>query len=336
MAQALHQSSEELIVPSAGDSSLGCRNRSVYHVPVMLQECMDALNIKSNGIYLDGTMGGGGHISEIISRLDTQGIAIGIDRDADAIACCAELSINARPQVFIRQSRFSDFDLVLNELNITGVDGILLDLGVSSHQLFANERGFSYMRDVRLDMRMNASDSESAADLLRNSTEEYLGEILRDNGEIQNPHRMAATIKKYLQHNVLETAKDLRKCLEQEYGSHIQIKVLAKLFQALRIAVNGELDELKNCCEKTLRYLNVGGRFAVLSYHSLEDRIVKNFMRDNEKGCTCPPGLPMCICNRKPILKRVSTRAIKSTEEEISHNVASRSARLRVAERIAL
>jgi 16S rRNA (cytosine1402-N4)-methyltransferase len=135
---------------------------------------------------------------------------------------------------------------------------------------------------------------------------------------------------------VLETAKDLRKCLEQEYGSNIQIKVLAKLFQALRIAVNGELDELKNCCEKTLRYLNAGGRFAVLSYHSLEDRIVKNFMRDNEKGCTCPPGLPMCVCNRKPILKRVSTRAIKSTDAEISHNVASRSARLRVAERIAL
>jgi len=335
MAEALHNISEESFVPSPADSPLSCRNQSVYHIPVMLHECMQALNIRPDGIYLDCTMGGGGHFREIIARLNTAGTAIGIDRDADAVACCAELSIAAQPSVIIRQSRFSDFDMVLDSLNIPAIDGILLDLGVSSHQLFADERGFSYMRNVRLDMRMNADDSCTAADILRSSTEDELTKILREYGEIQNPARMSATIKKFMQHGEMNTAQDLRTCIEQEYGRNVKIKVYAKLFQALRIAVNGELDELQRCCNKSQKYLRAGGRLVVMSYHSLEDRIVKNFMRDNEKGCTCLPGMPVCVCGNKPLLKRISHKAIIPMENEIDHNAASRSARLRVAEKIA-
>jgi 16S rRNA (cytosine1402-N4)-methyltransferase len=181
---------------------------------------------------------------------------------------------------------------------------------------------------------MDPADATTAADILRDSTVRQLAETLEKYGEIRNPARMAETIKNCIKHGDLKTSVDLKNCLQNEYGSAMKIKVLAKLFQALRIAVNDELSELSRCCEQAVLRLRQGGRLVVISYHSLEDRFVKNFMRDAEKGCVCPSGIPVCVCGGKKTLKRIITRAIVSSPDEIKRNPASRSARLRVAEKI--
>jgi 16S rRNA (cytosine1402-N4)-methyltransferase len=210
-----------------------------------------------------------------------------------------------------------------------------MDLGLSTRQIVVDERGFSYMKNVNLDMRMDPKDSKTAADLLRDADREYLIRILADYGEIINPARMADTILRYRAKNDLSTTDDLKHCLRLEYGEHLNIKMLAKLFQALRIAVNDELSELRRCCERAVERLLPGGRLAVISYHSLEDRFVKNFMRDAEKECRCPPSVVVCTCGRQPVLKRITKKAIKASDSEVAHNPASRSARLRIAEKTA-
>ena len=305
-----------------------------YHIPVMREESMQFLAIKQGGIYVDCTLGGGGHFQAIVDRLGAQGMAIGMDRDPDAIAWCTGHIDRKGVNVVLKQERFSALDAVLEDLHVNAVDGVLLDLGVSSHQITDEKRGFSYMKDARLDMRMDPADATTAADILRESTVQQLAEVLAKYGEIRNPVRMAETIKKCMNHDALTTSGELKDCLQMEYGGAMKIKVLAKLFQALRIAVNNELSELGRCCEQAVSRLRHGGRLVVISYHSLEDRIVKNFMRDAEKGCVCPPEIPMCRCGGKKTLKRIITRAIVSSADEISRNPASRSARLRVAEKI--
>jgi 16S rRNA (cytosine1402-N4)-methyltransferase len=304
-----------------------------YHIPVLPDECIRALAIKPAGIYVDCTLGGGGHFQAIVDQLNG-GVAIGIDRDPESIAWCSRHIDGKLASAIFRQARFSEIADVLQGLGITAIDGVLMDLGLSTRQITSRERGFSYMKDVRLDMRMNPADAKSAADILRESSEEELTGILADYGEIHNPARMAGAIKRYLKTGPLTTSEELKSCLQIEYGPGFQIKGLAKLFQALRIAVNGELTELRECCEQAVSLLKTGGRLAVISYHSLEDRFVKNFMRDLEKGCLCPPSIPVCICGKKKKLKRVTVKATIASADEINRNPASRSARLRAAEKI--
>jgi 16S rRNA (cytosine1402-N4)-methyltransferase len=295
---------------------------------------MAGLAIYPHGVYLDATLGGGGHFTAIASRLDSRGTLVGIDRDSEAIAWVQNHLPHSEAQLLIQHSRFSRFDAVLDAAHLTSIDGMLLDLGVSSHQIEDPSRGFSYMQDTRLDMRMDPTSGVDAAEILRVSDPDELSRILTTNGEVTNARRMAAAIKRYAASQPLNTSADLKKCLRSEYGPSLKIKVLAKVFQALRIVVNMELDELRTCLEKTSCYLRQGGRLAVLTYHSLEDRIVKQFLRDSEGGCICPPEAPVCVCQRSSVFKRVNRKSIHAGEAEVVLNTRARSARLRIAERV--
>jgi len=304
-----------------------------YHEPVMLHETIAALAIQPQGTYVDGTMGGGGHFRAIIEKLDARGTALGIDRDPQAVAWNAGRIPATQARVIIEQQEYSRLDAALSRHGIGAIDGILLDLGISSHQIDDAARGFSYLRECDLDMRMNPSGTTTAADLLNGANEEQLMEILGTFGEIINPRRMARALVRCRAAKRFGTSADLHECLAREYGPNVKFKVLSKVFQALRIAVNNELDELTACLEKSAGCLREKGRLAVIAYHSLEDRIVKNFMREKERHCTCPPQQPICTCDRRPIFKRINNKAIKAGDSEIARNPRARSARLRVAER---
>jgi 16S rRNA (cytosine1402-N4)-methyltransferase len=303
-----------------------------YHEPVLKKEVCDLLITDMAGVYLDCTLGGGGHFMALAGKLSTGATMIGIDRDPDAINWNRNNQVSSNVHLIIEQCRFSQFDSVLQTLGIDTVNGIFLDLGVSSFQIDSAERGFSYMRESDLDMRMNSSEGISARELIQRSSIEELSEILKSFGEVQNPQRMAETIKncKF----PVKTSVDLRNCLVGDYGPNLQIKVFAKVFQALRIAVNDEMGELRIFLSKAIEHLVPGGRLAVISYHSLEDRMVKEFIREQESGCICPPEIPYCICEKQSLLKRVTKKAVKAADSEINQNPRSRSARLRVAERV--
>lgn len=305
-----------------------------YHKPVLLQEVIRGLAVKPDGIYLDCTLGGGGHFNHLVDRLGKNGTAVGIDRDPSALKWVKEHSRNSQKRVVLEQSLFSGFDAILRKYSIDKVDGILLDLGLSSHQIDDAARGFSYKTNSKLDMRMNPDDDVTAEKILAFYDEDELADILRDYGEIRNPGRMAHTLVTCGRDHAITSSDELRTCLEREYGAPIKFKVLSKVFQALRIAVNNELEELKICLTKALSYLNKGGRMVVIAYHSLEDSIVKKIFRDNEKQCICDPGEPVCTCNIKPKLRRVNRRVIKPSDREVHLNNRSRSARLRIAEKI--
>ena len=306
-----------------------------YHVPVLLTESMEALAVRPDGTYLDATAGGGGHLREILARLDTRGTAIGIDRDPDSIAWINAHIERGAATFILEQCPFSHFDTVLSRHGIGAVDGMLLDLGVSSHQIDTQERGFSYMKPSDLDMRMDPASDMSAADFCAAAGERELAAALADYGEITNPLRMARAIKGCAQRRPLRTSGDLVSCLRNEYGASFPVKVVAKVFQALRIAVNGELSELAACLAAALSNVRQGGRIVVISYHSLEDRIVKNFFRDGEQGCVCPPVLKKCMCGRKILLKRINKKVIVPSAAEVARNPRARSARLRAAEMVA-
>jgi 16S rRNA (cytosine1402-N4)-methyltransferase len=307
---------------------------ATYHVPVLLNESIEGLNVRPEGIYLDGTLGGGGHFQAIVDKLGQNGTAIGIDRDPESVSWVRGHVNNSNTRVIIEQSDFSGFDRVLDANGIGAVDGILLDIGMSSRQIDATERGFSYLHDNSpLDMRMNPSRGQPAYELLDELSCDELSGIFRGYGEIENPGRMARAIKGHAVKSGIRTSGDLKKCLTVEYGT-VSIKLLSKLFQALRIAVNRELDELESCLKKAVGRLSEGGRLAVISYHSLEDRIVKNFIRSHENACTCPREAPVCVCKNFSTLKRITRKAIRPSEAEIVANRRSRSARLRIAERL--
>ena len=301
-----------------------------YHQPVLKEEVCDLLITDKSGCYLDCTRGGGGHFRALAEKLSVNAVLIGIDRDMDAINWNKKAIISDGPSIIIEQSRFSLFDEVLEKHNITGLNGALLDLGVSSFQIDTAARGFTYMKDSVLDMRMNPSEGISAWELLEQSSEEQLSSILSEYGEVHNSVRMARAIKSC---KGIKTSADLRSCLAEEYGPNLQIKVIAKVFQALRIAVNDELGELKRFLSKITGYLLSGGRLAVIAYHSLEDRMVKEFIREQEQGCVCPIDLPYCTCGKQVLLKRITRKAVRASTAEVKSNPRSRSARLRVAER---
>ena len=297
---------------------------------------MNALAIKPDGIYLDATLGGGGHTSAIASRLSACGTVIGIDRDPQALAYARAHILNtAGATLLLEQGVFGDFDSVLKRHSIAGLNGVLFDLGISSHQIDDPSRGFSYLHDeAALDMRMNGLSGQNAADLLAVYSEPELTAVLREFGEINNAPRMARTIIRGRNRCALRTAGDLKKCLMAEYGPVLNYKMLAKLFQALRIVVNQELDQLRNALEKACQLLVRGGRLAVISYHSLEDRIVKQFIAAHAVDCVCPTADPVCRCGgSNAVLKRITKSALVATDAELVLNVRSRSARLRVAEK---
>lgn len=306
------------------------------HVSVLLQECIDALNIKPDGIYVDGTLGMGGHSSEIAARLTT-GRLIGIDRDESAIRRAGERLKPFGERVQLVHGNFRDTAAILDSLGIAGVDGMLFDLGVSSPQLDEAERGFSYMHDAPLDMRMDTSDDLSAWFVVNRWPEEKLKRILYDYGEERYAPRIAAAIVRAREQKPLTTTFELVDVIRSAMPAQAlreKQHPAKRSFQAIRIAVNDELEAVRTLMETAPDKLNVGGRLAVISFHSLEDRIVKLGIRAHEDGCTCPRDFPVCTCGFVQTLKSVTRRPVVPSEEELESNPRARSAKLRVAERV--
>ncbi len=305
------------------------------HKSVLLEECIEALNIKKNGIYVDGTLGGGGHSYEILKRLDKEGRLIGIDRDNDALMAAKE-----------KLKEFDNFDTVhdnhaniksiLQDLNIDGVDGILLDLGVSSYQLDEASRGFSYMQDAKLDMRMNREDSLSAYEVVNEYSEEKLARIFFDYGEERYSKQIAKNICKTREINKIVTTFELVDVIKKSLPSKAlneKQHPAKRVFQAIRIEVNEELTKLKQAVVDSIFSLKKGGRLAIITFHSLEDKIVKHAYEECEGRCTCPRDFPVCICNYKSYGRIVNKKAIISNEKELEINPRARSAKLRIFER---
>ena len=311
-------------------------SKEFHHVSVLLDECIDGLNIKPDGIYVDGTLGGAGHSSQIAKRLTT-GMLIGIDRDPVALAAAGERLAPYGDRVKLVHSNFCEIKQVLEDLNIEGVDGILLDLGVSSPQLDDGSRGFSYMADAPLDMRMNNEDPLTAAVVVNTWSQEELKRILYDYGEERYAPRIAAAICRRREEKPIETTLELvdiiRSAMPPQALREKQHPA-KRSFQAIRIAVNDELGSVEKVMRDAIPCLNPGGRLAIITFHSLEDRIVKNGMAEAAKGCTCPPSFPVCVCGKKPRVKLISRKPIVSGQEELDRNPRARSAKLRVCEKM--
>ena len=307
-----------------------------HHVSVLLDECLDGLNIKPEGTYVDGTLGGAGHSSQIVKRLTT-GHHIGIDRDPVALKAAGERLAPFGDKVTLVHSNFCEIKQVLEDLDIEGVDGILLDLGVSSPQLDDGSRGFSYMADAPLDMRMNSEDVLTAYDVVNTWSQDELKRILYDYGEERYAPRIAAAICSRRETKPIETTLELVDVIRGAMpAAALREKQhpAKRSFQAIRIAVNDELGSVEKVMRDAIPCLNKGGRLAVITFHSLEDRIVKNAMADAAKGCTCPPNFPVCVCGKKPQVKIITRKPVVSGEEELERNPRARSAKLRVCEKL--
>ena len=307
-----------------------------HHVSVLLQECIDGLAIKPDGIYVDGTLGGAGHSSQIAKRLTT-GRLIGIDRDPVALKAAGERLKPYEDRVTLVHSNFCHMAQVLEDLNIPGVDGILLDLGVSSPQLDDGARGFSYMADAPLDMRMNSQDTLSAHEVVNAWPQEELKRILYTYGEERYAPQIAGTICRRRAEKPIETTLELVDIIRSAMppaALREKQHPAKRSFQAIRIAVNDELGAVEKIMKDAVELLNPGGRLAIITFHSLEDRIVKSGMADAAKGCTCPPNFPVCVCGKKPKVKLISRKPIISGEEELEINPRARSAKLRVCEKL--
>lgn len=300
------------------------------HKSVLLKESIDALNIKENGIYVDGTAGGGGHSTEILKRLKTGKLVL-IDQDPDAIAFLKE-KYKENENVYIVKDNFSNMDKILQNLNIYKVDGILLDIGVSSYQLDTPERGFSYHNDAMLDMRMSKSGI-SAFDVVNRFSFEQLSRIIFTYGEEKYSKLIAKAIVLKREEKSIDSTLELAEVIKSAVPAKVRREnkhPARKTFQALRIFVNSELDVLSTALDKAFNLLNKNGRLAVITFHSLEDRIVKRKMADWCKGCICPPDFPVCVCGKKPQAKLFNKKAIEPTKKELDENKRSRSAKLRV------
>ncbi|AGX43706.1 16S rRNA (cytosine(1402)-N(4))-methyltransferase RsmH [Clostridium saccharobutylicum] len=306
------------------------------HVSVLLNECIEALNIKEDGIYVDCTLGGAGHSSHILKHLSKEGMLIGIDQDKDALKAAKE-RLKEFDNVKYVHSNFYNIDNILNQLEIEKVDGILMDLGVSSYQLDEAERGFSYMQDAPLDMRMNRDNDFSAYNIVNNYTEEDIYRIIKDYGEERFAKRIANFIVNRRAEKPIETTFELVDIIKaaipakaRREGPH----PAKRTFQAIRIEVNSELKILNKTIEDGVNRLNKGGRMAIITFHSLEDRIVKLKFRELDNPCICPKEFPICACGKKPIVKLISRKGIAPSKEEIEENPRSRSAKVRVIEKL--
>ena len=307
-----------------------------HHVSVLLWECIEGLNIKPDGIYVDGTLGGAGHSSEIVKRLEN-GRHIGIDRDNVALKAAGERLAPWADKVTLVHSNFCEIKQVLDDLAIEGVDGILLDLGVSSPQLDDGARGFSYMADAPLDMRMNNEDPLTAHDVVNTWPYEELKRILYDYGEERYAPQIASAICRKREVKPIETTLELVDVIRSAMppaALREKQHPAKRSFQAIRIAVNDELGSVEKVMRDAIPKLNKGGRLAVITFHSLEDRIVKNAMVAASKGCTCPPSFPVCVCGKKPQVKLITRKPIVSSDEELEVNPRARSAKLRICEKL--
>lgn len=306
------------------------------HRPVLLDECIEALNIRPDGIYLDGTLGRAGHSREIARRLTT-GRLICVDRDQAALDAAQDRLKDWMDRVTLVHSNFDQLDAILDRLGLAGVDGMLFDLGVSSPQLDDGSRGFSYMADAPLDMRMDRSEGLTAADVVNQWSQEELRRILSQYGEERYAPSIAAAIVRRRQDKPIETTLELVDIIKSAMPARAlkeKQHPAKRSFQAIRIAVNGELEELPPMLRAAAQRLHPGGRLAVISFHSLEDRIIKKTMQELATGCTCPPNFPVCVCGKKPQMKLVSRKPIVATEAELTYNPRARSAKLRVAEKL--
>ncbi|MCI2062273.1 MAG: 16S rRNA (cytosine(1402)-N(4))-methyltransferase RsmH [Eubacteriaceae bacterium] len=307
------------------------------HTSVLLDECIENLNIRPDGIYVDGTIGGGGHAANICQHLGQNGTLIGIDRDDDALkAAEARLEGNECRRIFVRRN-YSEIKSVLREQGIEHIDGALLDLGVSSFQLDNAERGFSYMHDAPLDMRMSREDTFTAYDVVNTYSEKDLTDIIKKYGEERWASRISKFIVDARKEAPIETTGSLVEIIKaaipasaRRNGPH----PAKRTFQAIRIEVNDELGQLSKAVSEFLDVLAPGGRLCIITFHSLEDRIVKDIFRDRADPCTCPPDFPVCVCGKVADIKKVTGKPIVPGEEELENNPRSRSAKLRVAERI--
>ena len=307
-----------------------------HHVSVLLEECLEGLDIKPDGIYVDGTLGGAGHSSQIAKRLTT-GRLIGIDRDPVALKAAGARLEPYKDKVTLVHANFCEIARVLEELNIPGVDGILLDLGVSSPQLDDAQRGFSYMMDAPLDMRMNSHDTLDAAVVVNTWSQEELRRILYTYGEERYAPQIAAAICRRREDRPIETTLELVDIIRSAMPTAAlreKQHPAKRSFQAIRIAVNDELGSVERVMKDAIPALNAGGRLAVITFHSLEDRIVKTAMADAAKGCDCPPNFPVCVCGKKPEVRLVNRKPITASPEELEVNPRSRSAKLRVCEKL--
>lgn len=307
------------------------------HETVMLDEVIQGLNIKSDGIYVDGTLGGGGHSEEICKKLDKSGLLIGIDKDKDALVASGKrLEKYSCRKIFI-QSNYSEIKNVLKDLKLSGVDGAILDLGVSSFQLDNAQRGFSYMRNAPLDMRMNQDDHFTAYDVINGYSEKELSRVIAKYGEERWHSRIAEFIVKERKKEDIKTTEQLVNVIKaaipakaRREGPH----PAKRTFQAIRIEVNEELSRLKKAVGEFCEVLNEGGRFCVISFHSLEDRIVKETFNEKSNPCTCPKEFPICVCGKVAEIKKITRKPMTPSREELENNPRSRSSKLRIIERI--
>ncbi len=305
------------------------------HIPVLKESTIESLNIRDNLVYVDGTIGGGGHSKAILEKANIK-LLVGIDQDTEALDA-AKKNLSDHANVVYVNDNFRNIDDVLDSLEIDGVDGILVDIGVSSYQIDNGERGFSFKQDAKLDMRMSRSNSFSAYELVNTYSEEELTRVIRDYGEEKFAKSIARHIIKQRESKPIETTKELEEIIlssvpryrGQDGRSNVQ-----RTFQAIRIEVNGELDALKEFIDKAVSKLNPNGRLAIISFHSLEDRIVKQKFRELSTGCICPPDFPICVCGHKPVVRLITKHPIEATKEEISYNSRSAPAKLRVVEKI--
>ena len=307
------------------------------HVPVLYDECLEGLKIKADGIYVDGTVGGGGHAFGIGQKLNEKGTLIGIDRDDDALTAATSRLAPLKCRCELVKRTYAEIKDVLSELNISGIDGALLDIGVSSFQLDNAKRGFSYMHDAPLDMRMNKSDSFSAYDVVNKYSQKDLAEIIKKYGEERWASRIADFIVKARKNGSIETTGELVDIIKaaipasaRREGPH----PAKRTFQAIRIEVNSELEQLENAIDEFCDVLNPGGRLCIITFHSLEDRIVKETFNRRLNPCTCPKEFPVCVCGKVADVKKVTGKPITASEEELEGNPRSRSAKLRVIEKI--
>lgn len=303
------------------------------HKSVLLEETVDSLNVKPGGIYVDGTLGGGGHSLEICKRLNGQGRLIGIDQDQDAINAATKRLEEYKDLVTIVRSNYEEIADVLRSLDIESVDGIVLDLGVSSYQLDDAERGFSYMADAPLDMRMDQRNSKTAKDIVNEYSEMELYRVIRDYGEDKFAKNIAKNIVKAREEKEIETTFELRDIIEKSIPKKFKVKgghPAKRTFQAIRIELNRELDVLQGTIDTMIELLNDEGRLSIITFHSLEDRIVKSRFKTNENPCICPPEIPVCVCGRVSKGKVITRKPILPSPKEMEVNSRAKSAKLRV------
>lgn len=309
-------------------------NQEKFHIPVLIDQVLKYLINDPSGIYVDGTVGGGGHCFEILKKLAPNGRLVGIDFDDKALEYAKDRLKSFEKRVILKKGNFAEIGDILGSSEINQVDGILLDLGVSSHQIDTGKRGFSYLVQGPLDMRMSAETKTTAKEIINTFSEQDLEQIFREFGEERKARYVARAIVRERGYNQITTTQQLVKIIEPVFPFKYRIKSLARIFQAIRIAINKELENLQIFLNQSLDLLKSGGRLVIINYHSLEDRMVKEFFARQINPCECPPGLPVCVCGKQPTSRVLTKKIVRPTEQEIKANPRCRSARLRAVEKI--